>query len=81
MIKQMDNVLWFKLNGIIRYLLMHTATRIFPLYMVNEYPKSGGSWVGEMLGDAFGVPFPRNRLPILRSSIMHGHVMQSWKYE
>ena len=57
---------------------MHSATRIFPLYIVNEYPKSGGSWMAEMLSDALGVPFPRNRLPMLRSSILHGHVMQSW---
>lgn len=78
MIKQIDNVLWFKLNGIIRYFLMHTATRVFPLYIVNEYPKSGGSWVADMLSDALGVPFPRNRLPMFRSSLLHGHVMQSW---
>ncbi|MFK8029510.1 MAG: sulfotransferase domain-containing protein [Gammaproteobacteria bacterium] len=78
MIKQRNTFLWFKLNGLLRYALMHTATRAIPLYVVNEYPKSGGSWVGEMLGDALGIPFPRNRLPMLRSSILHGHVMQSW---
>ena len=78
MIEQKNTFLWFKLNGLLRYTLMHTATRMVPLYVVNEYPKSGGSWVGEMLSDALGVPFPRNRLPMLCSSILHGHVMQSW---
>lgn len=78
MIHQRNYTVWFKLNGLLRYILMHTATQIFPLYVVNEYPKSGGSWAAEMLSDALGVPFPRNRLPMLRSSILHGHVMQSW---
>lgn len=46
-----------------------------PLYVVNEFPKSGGTWVGQMLGRALGVPFPRNRFPVLRPSIMHGHYL------
>lgn len=29
--------------------------------------------MGQMIADAFELPFPRNRLPMLRSSIMHGH--------
>ena len=78
MIYQKDNPLWFKFNGAIRYLLAHTATQYFPLFIVNEYPKSGGTWVGEMLGDILNIPFPRNRLPILAPSILHGHMMHSW---
>ena len=49
-----------------------------PLYIVNEYPKSGGTWVGQMLGRALRVPFPRNRFPVLRPSIMHGHYLRPW---
>lgn len=78
MIGQRNNVLWHKLNGLLRYALRHSMTRLMPLYVVNEYPKSGGSWIGEMIGEALGVPFPRNRLPMLSPSILHGHFMQSW---
>lgn len=46
-----------------------------PLYVVNEYPKSGGSWFGEMLGEGLGLPFPRNRAPSIGSCIMHGHYL------
>jgi hypothetical protein len=46
-----------------------------PLYVVNEFPKSGGTWVGQMLGRALDVPFPRNRFPVLGSQIMHGHYL------
>lgn len=72
------DTIWYKVNGLFRYILAHTSTQILPLYVVNEYPKSGGSWVGEMLSDAVAIPFPRNRLPMLRSSILHGHMMHSW---
>jgi len=76
MIKQINSVWWFKLNGILRLGLLHSpAMRVFPLYLVNEYPKSGGTWVGQMLSKALDVPFPRNRLPIFRSCIMHGHYL------
>ena len=34
--------------------------------------------MGEMLSDALEIPFPRNRLPMLRSSILHSHAMHSW---
>ena len=60
---------------------MHTLSGYLPYYIVNEYPKSGGSWVGEMLSDVLKVPFPRNRLPMFRSSIIHCHSMQSWNME
>jgi sulfotransferase family protein len=49
-----------------------------PLYVVNEFPKSGGTWVGQMLGRALDVPFPRNRFPVFQPSIMHGHYLTSW---
>lgn len=78
MINQIDTALWYKINGLSRYILAHAASGIMPLYIVNEYPKSGGSWIGEMLGEALGVPFPRNRLPMLKPSILHGHMMHSW---
>jgi hypothetical protein len=77
-IHQVDNILWFKLNGLIRYVMVHGASNLLPLYIVNEYPKSGGSWVAQMLSDVLEIPFPRNRLPMLRSCIFHEHMMQSW---
>lgn len=74
----MRSLVWHKTNGLLRYCLAHTATKIFPLFVVNEYPKSGGSWVGEMVSDALHIPFPRNRFPLLCSSILHGHMMHAW---
>jgi len=59
--------------GAIRYTMVHYLSAELKLYVVNEYPKSGGTWFGQMLAQALDVPFPRNTFPVLRSSIMHGH--------
>jgi hypothetical protein len=67
-----------KENELIRTGLVHLLSGALPLYVVNEFPKSGGTWVGQMLGRALGLPFPRNRLPALRPSIMHGHYLSPW---
>ena len=67
-----------KENELIRASMVHFLSGAVPLYVVNEFPKSGGTWVGQMLGRALGVPFPRNRLPVLRPSIMHGHYLNPW---
>src|SRR3712207_2878799 len=65
-------------NELIRAGMVRLLSGVVPLYVVNEFPKSGGTWVGQMLGRALGVPFPRNRLPVLGSSIMHGHYLSPW---
>lgn len=43
--------------------------------IVTEYPKSGGSWFSQMISEYLNIPFPRNQMPKLRSSIMHGHYL------
>lgn len=74
MIKQIDHKAWYKVNGITRRMIVsgiRPPGQLRPL--VNEYPKSGGSWMAQMLSDALDLPFPRNRLPTIGDSIMHGH--------
>jgi hypothetical protein len=66
------------MDELVRTGMVHLLSGAIPLYVVNEFPKSGGTWVGQMLGRALGVPFPRNRLPVLRPSIMHGHYLEPW---
>ncbi len=50
----------------------------FPFYYLAEYPKSGGTWLANMLADYLDIPFPRKtRLPIGFSCILHNH----WTYD
>jgi hypothetical protein len=66
---------WNLLNRASRSALLNGALpwNFYPL--VNEYPKSGGSWLAQMLAEALELPNPRRRLPMLRSSMMHGHYL------
>lgn len=50
----------------------------FPMYFLCEYPKSGGTWLGQMLADCLQVPFPkRPAAPIAMPALVHAH----WRYD
>jgi hypothetical protein len=61
------------LNRVLRKGMVHSPSSKTPYYYVVEHPKSGGTWVGQMLADYFDIPFPRNTLPKLGSQILHCH--------
>lgn len=62
-----------KLHAAQRYLVWHYLQNITMNIRVCEFPKSGGTWLSQMLGDLFQLPYPRNsRLPIKRC-IQHEH--------
>jgi hypothetical protein len=48
---------------------------MMPFYLVNEYPKSGGTWLTQMLAEAMDIPFRRNELVRLERSLVHGHYL------
>lgn len=75
----MDNrtSLQIKLDALQRLAMVNLLSGVLPLYIITEYPKSGGSWLAQMLADYLQVDFPRNRRPGLRSSVMHGHMLYS----
>lgn len=64
-----------KLDALQRLIMNNTLSGILPLYIVTEYPKSGGSWLSQMLAEYLDVPFPRNTRPGFESSVMHGHML------
>lgn len=64
---------WHMLNSASRMAVLNGAVPWARYPFINEYPKSGGSWLSQMLSDALELPNPRKRLPMLKSSIMHGH--------
>lgn len=48
---------------------------VAPYYVVNEYPKSGGTWLAQMLSDALDIPFRRNAPIRFERSVTHGHFL------
>ncbi|MEM7029539.1 MAG: sulfotransferase domain-containing protein [Chloroflexota bacterium] len=66
-----------KFDVLSRIVLCNTLSGVLPLYIVTEHPKSGGTWFGQMLSSALQIPFPRNQMPRLTTSIMHGHYLYS----
>ena len=64
-----------KLDTLQRLVMCHILSNILPLYIVNEYPKSGGTWVAQMISEYLYLPFPRNVNPKIESCVMHGHML------
>lgn len=73
-----------KKNGLVRRLgtrstqaLAVVAGNMFPYYYVSEYPRSGGTWLGQMLANYLEIPLPQHSaLPSMRSVVVHNH----WGY-
>ncbi len=64
-----------KLESGTRWIVAHYLASPLRVYTVNEFPKSGGTWIGQLLSDALDIPFPRNTFPIFGSSVLHGHYL------
>ena len=59
-----------------REFMARSYSRIAPVYLVNEYPKSGGTWLKFMLSEAIGVPaWTKGALP-WKSCVLQAHWMQ-----
>ena len=67
---------WFKLNGFLRHAMVRGTPGFgLPKIVLTEYPRSGGTWVCQMLAEYLGIPNPRNQLPPRRRCIVHGHFL------
>lgn len=56
--------------------LVHLLSGVLPYYVVNEFPKCGGSWLTEMLADALDLPFRRNEPVRVEKALVHGHFLR-----
>lgn len=51
------------------------CSSLAPYYLVNEFPKSGGTWLAQMLSDALDLPFRCNAPIRFEPSVTHGHFL------
>jgi len=73
LVERRDTIWWHKMNGLARRAIVRGALnwQAHPV-VLTEYPKSGGSWLSQMLAAALDIPYTRNRLPTTGKQIMHG---------
>jgi len=64
-----------RLEAVYRRAMLRFFHRALPLVLVTEYPKSGASWLAQMLSEISGYPFPRQRFPAFGRAIYHGHYL------
>ncbi|MGA1791488.1 MAG: sulfotransferase domain-containing protein [bacterium] len=60
-----------------RYFMLYSASRLIPLVLVTEYPRSGGSWLCELLSSSMDMYFPRHSFQSFKPGIYHGHYLPS----
>lgn len=80
MINQIDNKWWFRVNSALRKTYVRGyLSPFFDSYIITEYPKSGGTWLSQLLSTSLDISYPRNRLPVFDSSVIHGCFLNSGK--
>ena len=62
-----------KIINIQRYVSWHSSIAIFNNIRISEFPKSGGTWLCQMIAHVVQVPFPRHTWLPLTRSIEHAH--------
>lgn len=61
-----------------RMVMWHGFSKRLPLFLVTEFPKSGGTWFSQMLADSLEIPFARNHNPPkFEKCLMHGVFLNS----
>jgi len=64
-----------KIDQALRLTLLNTITQSNKSIVLVEYPKSGGTWLGQLVSEYLEIPFPRNRFPVLKKALFHGHYL------
>ncbi|TWG95398.1 sulfotransferase domain-containing protein [Mesorhizobium sp. J18] len=61
-----------------RYFLAYGAAHVRNIIVVNEFPKSGGTWISNLISTALELPFYDNLTPPTRPQILKGHFYNPW---
>lgn len=74
----MSQVVKSKIEQFTRLLFVNSVSIWNNSVLLVEYPKSGGTWLGQLISSALEIPFPRNQMPILQKSFYHSHYLPKW---
>jgi hypothetical protein len=70
-------IIWYQ--AVIREALWHMCDRTN--LFVTEYPKSGASWLSQLISQSLDIPFHRNMMPKFRNNLIHGHKAYHKNYD
>ncbi len=73
--------LLIKIHSLQRYVIWQYLQPIVNNVRVAEFPKSGGTWLCQMLSNAMDLPFHRNTSLSLKKSVQHAHHLGPTKYK
>lgn len=62
-----------KMSVLQKELISRVYSNFYPIYLVNEYPKSGGTWLKFMLSEILGLPAWTKGAPVWGSCVMQAH--------
>ena len=73
--KVKDERVWLdkKVDAVYRYWLWNSSFGHKKNIYLAEFPKSGGTWLAQMLSELLELPFPRNDSIDIQPVILHGH--------
>lgn len=73
MIKDQRSGFERKLASAKRLFLWNIMSKSLGIILVSEFPKSGGTWLSQLISDVLDLPYPRNITPKVEKSVLHGH--------
>lgn len=64
-----------KFEQLLRLIFVNSITHINNSVLLVEYPKSGGTWLGQLVSNYLKIPFPRNKFPTVKRAMFHSHYL------
>ncbi len=63
-----------------RLLMWHLLSQRLDLILLTEFPKSGGTWLSNLISTYLEIPFPENESAKIQKSLLHGHHLYDPKF-
>ena len=71
-----------KLHSFQRHVVWKYLQPLYRHIRIAEFPKSGGTWICQMVSEMYECPFPRNtHLSMLKKNVQHSHIQGPTNYK
>lgn len=70
-----------KVDNFLRLIFLNSLYKNNGSILLTEYPKSGGSWLSNMISQYLEIPFPKRENPPLSKTLIHGHYLPKYNLQ